>query len=391
MSSYDNSLVIAGAGPAGIAAAIAAARNGCRVLLLEKQASIGGTVTRSLIHTLGGLYDDVGSYLNQGLSVELCERLSAADPLVTKRRIGRTWCLAVDPALFQQVLTGWLREEPAITLMTDSRVSGGTLAAAELSRLELLLQGEPVSCLPAAALDATGSAELVRLLAPELLQQDRQPVSAGVIFRLRGCGPGALSFPKGAQLLCTIRQAAAEGRLSAVAGSAWLDTGLVEDEVFVKLTLPPEQRDDLETITAARDSLVLFLQQYPDFSRAVCVETGQAGSRDAGRIRGRACLTEEDLLNCRTVPDPACKGAWPLEYWDSEKGVQLRYLPAGGRYDIPLGCLQPDGIKRLWVAGKCLSATPQAQASARVAGCCWAMGEAVGTAVAKTLCKEEQR
>jgi hypothetical protein len=391
MIALNNSLIIAGAGPTGIAAAISAARNGCRVLLLEKQPTIGGTVTRSLIHTLGGLYDDAGNYLNQGLSIELCERLHAADALVTKRKIGRTWCLAVDPALFQQVVTGWLREEPAITLMTDSLITGGEIRDAKLSRLELLLQGEPASCLPAAALDATGSAELVKLLAPDLLQQDQRRASAGVIFHLRGCGPGALSFPKGAQLLCAIRQAAAEGRLSALAGSAWLDSGLVEDELFVKLTLPPEQLDNPGAVMAARDNLLLFLQQYPDFKQAVCVATGQVGIRDGGRIKGKACLTEDDLLNCRTVPDPACLGAWPLEYWDQEKGVQLRYLPAGGNYAIPLGCLQPDGVERLWAAGKCLSATPQAQASARVVGCCWAMGEAVGRAVVKTLCKEEEQ
>ena len=387
----NNSLVIAGAGPTGIAAAISAARSGCRVVLLEKQPTIGGTVTGSLIHTLGGLYDDAGNYLNQGLSIELSERLSAADVRVIKRKIGRTWCLAVDPALFQQVMADWLREEPAITLMTDSVVTGGVIIDAELSSLDLRLQGEPAQCQPAAALDATGSAELVKLLAPGLLQQGQHRVSTGVILRLRGCEPGALSFPKGLQLLSAIRQASAEGRLSEVAGSAWLDSGLVEDEVFVKLTLPPEQHDDPGAAMEARDSLLLFLKQYPDFSRAVCVATGQIGIRDGGRIKGKTCLTEDDLLNCRTVSAPACQGAWPLEYWDQEKGVQLRYLPRGGRYDIPLGCLQPDGIKGLWAAGKCLSATPRAQASARVVGCCWAMGEAVGRAVAETLRKEEEQ
>jgi 2-polyprenyl-6-methoxyphenol hydroxylase-like FAD-dependent oxidoreductase len=154
----NNSLVIAGAGPTGIAAAISAARSGCRVVLLEKQPTIGGTVAGSLIHTLGGLYDDAGNYLNQGLSIELSERLSAADVRVTKRKIGRTWCLSVDPALFQKLMADWLREEPAITLMTDSVVTGGVIVDAELSSLDLRLQGEPAQCQPAAALDATGSA-----------------------------------------------------------------------------------------------------------------------------------------------------------------------------------------------------------------------------------------
>jgi hypothetical protein len=58
--------------------------------------------------------------------------------------------------------------------------------------------------------------------------------------------------------------------------------------------------------------------------------------------------------------------------------VSLDYLPDGTFYEIPLGALRVRGLANLWAAGKCLSADIHAQASARVAGCCWSMGEAVG-------------
>jgi hypothetical protein len=60
--------------------------------------------------------------------------------------------------------------------------------------------------------------------------------------------------------------------------------------------------------------------------------------------------------------------------------VKLEYLPAGSYYEVPLRSLRVRGFANLWVAGKCLSADRLAQASARVAGTCWAMGEAAGRA-----------
>ena len=56
----------------------------------------------------------------------------------------------------------------------------------------------------------------------------------------------------------------------------------------------------------------------------------------------------------------------------------LEYLPENTWYEIPLRALKVPGVANLWVAGKCLSADRYAQASARIAGCCWSMGEAVG-------------
>jgi len=100
--------------------------------------------------------------------------------------------------------------------------------------------------------------------------------------------------------------------------------------------------------------------------------------RDGGRIRGRYRLTEADLeAGCR-FDDAVCAGCWPIEHWHPEQGIQLQYLPPGTRYEIPLRALQVAGIDGLYAAGKCLSAEPRAQASARVAGTCWGMGAGLG-------------
>jgi hypothetical protein len=120
------------------------------------------------------------------------------------------------------------------------------------------------------------------------------------------------------------------------------------------------------------------LQSRQDFAHARVCKTGCIGVRDGGRVRGEYCLSAEDVRQGRKFKDAACRCSWPIEYWDPDEGVSLEYLPDGNWYEIPLRALKAKGLANVWIAGKCLSADPLAQASARVVGTCWAMGEAVG-------------
>jgi hypothetical protein len=171
---------------------------------------------------------------------------------------------------------------------------------------------------------------------------------------------------------------------------AWLDSGTEPDEVYVKLFVPfpvngneHEQRNAI-TREALQDgtAVVSFLQRLPQFSRSRIDRIGCLGVRDGGRVCGDYCLTADDVRQGRRFPDAACRSVWPIEYWDPEQGVSMQYLPDNAYYEIPLRALKARGWSNLWMAGKCLSADRYAQASARIAGTCWAMGEAVGRAAA---------
>jgi hypothetical protein len=61
--------------------------------------------------------------------------------------------------------------------------------------------------------------------------------------------------------------------------------------------------------------------------------------------------------------------------------LELEYLPPDSFYEIPLRALKVKGVANVWAAGKCLSADHHAQASARVVGQCWAMGQGVARAI----------
>jgi glycine/D-amino acid oxidase-like deaminating enzyme len=110
-----HTIAVIGAGASGLACALAAARAGSTVILLEKTARLGGTVTAALIHTLGGLYDDAGEFLNPGLPVELVERLLQASSDTSKRHMGRVWVLNVDPLVYERVVEDWIASQSGIT------------------------------------------------------------------------------------------------------------------------------------------------------------------------------------------------------------------------------------------------------------------------------------
>lgn len=384
-------VVVAGAGAAGMAAAIAAARQGVDVLLIEKQGSTGGTVVHGLIHTLGGLYDAEGGYLNSGLPHELAERILKADCNAKPRKIGKTWTLSCEPDIYGRVTADWLAEE-GVRIWCGASVNQVQATDERIEALEGVdHEGGSWRVKCGAVIDCTGSAEVVRQVNSARVVEEENRAAAGLIFTVKNIEQDALIFPRNIEVLRGLRRAAEQGRLPEICAKAWVDVGVKEREAYVKLFVPMGEQwrlpSELGRVTAEaqawRDDVLAVLKTLPGFEAAHLGVTGEIGIRDGGRIVGDYLLTDDDVRNARKFPDPACKCNWPIEYWHPETGVQLEYLPVGSYYEIPRSALRVSGYSNLWAAGKCLSAEPQARASARVVGCCWGMGEAVGISAAQ--------
>jgi hypothetical protein len=384
----DRPVVVCGAGAAGIAASLAVARRGQRALLVEAGAHVGGTVAHSFIHTLGGLYDSEGEFLHEGLPTELATTLLARVPGARRRRMGRLWVLSVCPLGYREVISDTIAREPGISLLTGTSVVRADREGRRIRRLILATPSGTASVSdPRAVTDATGSGEVARLTGGEALRRTRgRPAAAGLVFVLRNVRSGVLDFPRGLGVLRSIRDAATAGELPPRCRFAWLDMGTRDDEVYVKLFVPlradprePLARaDSFREALTERDAIAAFLRHEDGFQDASVALTGELGIRDGGQVVGEYTLTEDDVRRTTKFPDAACKCTWPIEYWDPEEGVSLEYLPRREYYEIPLRSLRVKGIDNLWAAGKDLSADAKAQASARVVGSCWAMGEAVG-------------
>jgi FAD dependent oxidoreductase len=388
---FDDAVVVAGAGAAGMAAAIAAAREGARVFILEQAAKPGGTVTHSLLHTLAGFYDVEGRLMNGGLPAELIARLADTRREAKPRRIGRLWTLAVSPEFYGQVTERWLAEEPGIALASAARIRHVEVCKSRVVELSADTAHGHIIGEPRAVVDATGSAEIVRMIDPLLVEDDSEPSAGGLMTRLRGVAVGgALAGVKCKRI---IDRAVADGRLPAQCAHAWLDQGVRDDEVYVKqlVPIPPRRPDHTpypwpdipKDALEERRLLIGFLTTVDGFREARIDGTGLVGARDAGRVVGEYVLTADDLRRGRKFSDAVCRASWPIEHWDARYGVTLEYLTDGDHYEIPLRSLKVRKTRNLWTAGKCLSADRLAQASARVVGLCWAMGEAAGKTAAR--------
>jgi hypothetical protein len=91
---------------------------------------------------------------------------------------------------------------------------------------------------------------------------------------------------------------------------------------------------------------------------------------------------ETDVLTCKKSAEGVARGAWPIEDWGQDGRAQLTYPPAADYYEIPMGCHLADGFDNVFVAGRCISASERALASARVIGTALGTGWAAGTAAA---------
>ncbi len=373
-----------------MAAAIAAARAGVDTTLVESREQVGGTVAHALIHTLGGLFDLDGSLVNQGLPAELIDRLEDADSRVARRRIGRLWVLNVAPETYQRVAEEWLRATPRLKVLTGARIDSVDTQHHRVESVSIRTASESQTTGVRSLIDATGGAHLVDMVAPELVNRDEQ-AAAGLVVRLNSVTPGALDFPKGVGIVRSIRAAVEKGELPAEFGHTWLDRGVDADEVYVKLFLPDRDAQSSSGFQSLTDRIFEFLRTNSEFadSRVDCI--GAIGVRDGGRILGESTLAVDELREGEFSlggSDIACYGSWPIEYWHPEQGVQMQTLPRPV-YPIPLDALKVRGWDNLWAVGKCLSADPMAQSSARVVGTCWAMGEAAGKTAAGLHIEED--
>lgn len=372
---WSDPVVVVGGGAAGLSCALSAAVMGADVVLLEKTGKLGGTVTQALIHTLGGLFDDQGRTLNTGLPEELTERLGQACSETRRRRIGKAWVLNVDPGVYARVVADWVMSTPSIEVIYHSTISHLSTQNGHVKQIEISHDNENRTINPGALVDATGNASIASLARGDCVAEGE--ALGGVIFQLRGVAAGALEFPKGIALMREIRNLVEVHALPSECSTVWLDTGVYPDEAYVKFNVTPKSyRDDV--LQAAARRLLNFLKGMSGFDKAFIGAHGRLGVRDGGRIRGEHCLTEAEIKSGQRFADVACRGSWPIEHWHPQRGISLEYLASGQTYDIPLRSLKVAGFNNLWAAGKCLSAEPRAQASARVVGTCWAMGAGLG-------------
>lgn len=391
---YD--VVVLGAGSAGIAAAITAAREGAKTLLMERHGSAGGMATAALVHSFCGLYllrDEPGAVLaNPGICAEIEGRMIVRTGLGPQRH-GRVDVLPQHPVEFARMADEMMAAEGNLEVFFHSEVIAVSGGAGDW-RIDLAQRGGRNVVVSKTMVDASGDAVVAGLLnaesamaSPDLLQRP------ALIFGV--CRPGKTAADDRLLTSGWLVKGVRAGRLpEAVLGLAFRASGR-ECEYFGTLDLAggdvysPLDAEVLTSLEMTGREIamraVAWLAEHAPGWRGAYVSQwpARAGVRESRRWLGEAVLTGDDLLHGRRFADEIALATWPVELRETAKGARLRFPFENRAAGIPLSCLRPKGRTGLWVAGRCISTDHTAQASIRVMGTCFATGEAAGRAAAR--------
>lgn len=396
-------VLVVGGGSAGIAAACAAARAGADTLLIERYGFLGGTLTAV---TLGGfcgthavLDDERLGRVVGGLYLEVEERLAARDAVSPPKRHGRIVGVPYESATLKLVADELVGEHGARVLLhscaVDAIVEGGRITAVIIEN-----KGGRGAIVPSVVIDASGDADVAaRAGAGFELGAGGETQFGSTMFRLGGVDIARASQLSRQDIRACLESAVEAGyplprtttgvHINPLEGVVHLNVTKVGDDQGRPLNLIDPDALTQGERTGRRQVYLyedVFRRFVPGFERARVIDIGATiGIRETRLVHGERTLTETDVRTCVKADDRIACSSWALESHGQGRATTWEFLPDGEWYGIPYGCLVVRGFDNLLVAGRNLSASHAAQASARVAGPCLAMGEAAGTAAALAL------
>jgi hypothetical protein len=399
LGEYD--VVVLGGGPAGIAAAVAAARAGRSTLLIERYGFLGGMGTAAGVTNFCGLHANVHGDIRQvvhGVADDLLSRIDRLGGLNAPHALfGKTVAQAYDTAAYK-IAADDLMVSAGVHVLFHALAAGVLMESAQ--RVKALLietKSGRRAVIGSAFIDCSGDGDLAAWAGAPYEKGDGQGnmLYPSTMFRINGIDPQRAGkawevIPK------LMLEAQASGRYTFPRKTPIVRPQKSGIEWRVNLTQLANAQGNAMDGTNAQElsdaeilgrrqiaSVANFLREVPGFEQSYIVDIApQVGIRETRRVQGRYVLTEGDVLECASFEDTIGVNGWPLEL-HLKGDVEFRWpkIPESrGFNQLPYRMTVPLGLTNLWVAGRCASMSHEAQSAARVTGACFAMGQAAGTA-----------
>jgi hypothetical protein len=381
-------VVVIGAGVAGTAAAIAAARAGARTVLVEKEHYLGGTGYAGMFQYICGLYLNGDSSptetLNQGVVRELVALLNNRSPQRAVKKIGRVYVLPYSREDLRSALLSLCSAEKNMIVLHEAAAVAVNRQGTGIGSIMIKgPDGERVIA-PQAVIDCSGSGEIAALAGAEFeLASPEERQLAG--FTLHITGLQGVDDALALKVPYHLAQAVKQGMFAPAVRFTTFSPGDAADEGYCKMSVDAEEGPGLaeQTRKEAARAHAYLSSVIPAFKGSSIAGTSlKVLEREGRRVKGEYTLTKDDVLFARKFSDGIVKNAWPIELWDRLKGTVYKYVPRGDYYEIPFRCLTVQNVTNLLTAGRCISVTHEALGSTRVMGTCMALGEHAGKAAA---------
>ncbi|MCK9251882.1 MAG: FAD-dependent oxidoreductase [Clostridiales bacterium] len=386
-------IVVLGGGMAGISAAISAARAGCKTLIIERRTSLGGMATTGLVMPFLGVFSKGRKIIGGNLDYIL-QTLKDNFPFsVTK--------LAFDPEAMRHTLD-IIADNYQIDILLDTWVTDIVMRSNTVAAVKIYNKSGAGIVTARQFIDATGDADIACMAGiPCKVGRDNDGKTQAYTLRFM---MGNIDANQ-AQPWLNERDKE-KGFLDLLETYAKRYHVPILDMHFQNFEVPG-RKDVLvfnvpriigidgidgcslsEGYRRARRIIRVYArimrENVPGCAHAYILSTAESlGVRESRRIVGSYILTGDDVIQGKKFADAVCGNCWWIDIHNPQgKGVSEMVGPKGGHNDIPYRALFSDQVDNLWVAGRCISATHEALASARIMPTCIATGQAAGTAAA---------
>ncbi|HSD16679.1 MAG TPA: FAD-dependent oxidoreductase [Thermomonas sp.] len=392
VGSYD--VIVCGGGPAGLIAAVAAARNGAKTLLIERYGFVGGMSTSALVTPISE-FRHFGKQHIGGIPFELLQRaaeLGGADVTLESGNF------PVNDEIMKLAAQRLLLES-GVTLLYHSWFSDCVTEGDRVTHVIVQNKAGRVAYRGSVFVDCTGDADLVRSAGFPTTKGDvLQP--ATLWFQLGGVDTNALDYlfrdavdgmlPVSQVIRGRLLELNEQGEIP-IFGGPWINKffhdGMVSINVLREATDASDPEWFTKTECSLRENLQLVIdvlrREFPEFRDCWLAKSGiQTGVRESYHIVGLYQLQRDDILVPKAFPDTIAKGAHVIDIHSSDSNEQNGLVVPRQEYNIPFRCLVPQGSINLVTAGRCLCADGPGFGSVRVMATCMAMGQGAGTAAA---------
>lgn len=421
-NAYDTDILVVGGGPAGVCAAVAAARLGAKVMIVESGNCLGGMATLGLVSPFMTCFDGDGEQMViRGIFEEVIDRMVAIGGAIHPKDVRHTspysaWitaghdhCTPFEAEAMKYVLDNMCIEAGVKVLyhaefvepvMNHDSIKGAVL----MTRKGLQAASAKV------VVDCTGNGDVAfRAGVPcsfgnpetggvqpstlffHLCNVDSKALEADVEKHLHefrkvdGVSYRALHW--------RVAEAEAAGEWDIARKSVNIYKKVKDDEWAVNCTrIKAIDATDSESLSAGEiegrrqvwEMMNFFHKYVPGCENAKLMSSASTlGIRESRHIEGLKTLVADDLINCAVPEDSILLASNSVDVHGKGGSNATQYTTINGKwYGVPYGTLVPVGVKNLLVAGRCLSATSDAAGAVRVMPPVMAMGQAAGIAAA---------
>ena len=421
---YDCDVAVIGSGSGGIAAAVAAARAGCRVLVVEKNGYVGGMTTAGLPYL--GYLDVQKRPTVGGIATEFVERLRQDNASFGVRYCPKHCSIAaIDPDRVKLTAATFL-EDSGVDFLLHTHAIAVEVEDGVLRSIRCECAGTRIQVRAKVFIDATGDGVISYLAGAEYEKGtagvDLQPPS--ILFTIGGVNkerffgwleehpeevePYTMEYLRAAPDFVLVTLQKLWEKLNPIGEWPMGIWAMIyinrfnDSEVCINgPRMAATDATDPQSITAAEilgqrqaAAFIEMLRKYvPGFEKAFLSHINDSiGVRETRRIVGYKTLRIEDVKAGRTGEDTIALGSYPIDIHGSGD-YSSQFIRVDEPYGIPYLATVCKTVGGLMMSGRCISVDREAYGSCRVMGTCFAVGEAAGIGAALSVkqgCRPEQ-